>query len=67
MTDDGFGLINLQPFDGEFVAYGNDTIGGYITGRGTVSNGKVNLHKVHYVQELHHNLLRVSQLCDKKT
>ena len=36
-----------------------------ITGIGTVSNGKITLEKVNYVEQLQHNLMSVSQICDK--
>ena len=40
--------------------------GGYITHRGTVSNGKVSFDKVNLVRQLDYNLLSVSQVCDQK-
>ena len=38
--------------------------GGRITGEGIVTNGRITLHDVNYVEELEHNLLSVSQVCD---
>ena len=32
---------------------------------GNVSNGKIILEKVNYVMQLKHNLMSVSQICDK--
>ena len=39
--------------------------GGNITGMGVVTNGKITLEKVNYVEQLKHNLMSVSQICDK--
>ncbi|KAI3733240.1 hypothetical protein L1987_64460 [Smallanthus sonchifolius] len=39
--------------------------GGNISGQGTVSNGRLSFEKVNYVEQLEHNLLSVSQVCDK--
>ena len=36
-----------------------------ITGMGVVTNGKITLEKVNYVEQLKHNLMSVSQICDK--
>ena len=40
--------------------------GGHITGTGNVTNGKITLENVNYVEQLKHNLMSVSQICDKK-
>ncbi|KAJ0819688.1 putative RNA-directed DNA polymerase [Helianthus annuus] len=40
--------------------------GGYITGEGSISNGIVCFDKINYVKQIDHNLLSVSQICDKK-
>jgi len=40
--------------------------GGNITGIGVVSNGKITLEKVNFVEQLQHNLMSVSQICDKE-
>ncbi|KAI3805298.1 hypothetical protein L1987_27535 [Smallanthus sonchifolius] len=55
-------VINI---DGGYVAFAGNK-GGYITGQGTLKNEKVKFEKVNYVEQLEHNLLSVSQLCDKK-
>ncbi|KAI3784071.1 hypothetical protein L1987_43163 [Smallanthus sonchifolius] len=55
-------VINI---DGGFVAFAGNK-GGYITGQGTLKNDKVKFEKVNYVEQLEHNLLSVSQVCDKK-
>ncbi|KAI3825380.1 hypothetical protein L1987_06863 [Smallanthus sonchifolius] len=55
-------VINI---DGGYFAFAGNK-GGYITGQGTLKNDKVKFEKVNYVEQLKHNLLSVSQLCDKK-
>ncbi|KAI3825180.1 hypothetical protein L1987_06656 [Smallanthus sonchifolius] len=58
-------LEDVKNIDGGYVAFvGNK--GGYITGHGTLKNDKVKFEKVNYVELLEHNLLSVSQVCDKK-
>ena len=37
-----------------------------ITQEGEVSNGKITFEKVNYYDKVDHNLLSVSQICDKK-
>ena len=58
-------LNNFKQFRGGYVNFAGEK-GGYITGEGSVSNGKITLHKVNYVEELKHNLMSVSQICDNK-
>ncbi|KAD7478330.1 hypothetical protein E3N88_01466 [Mikania micrantha] len=59
-------LHKYEPFFGGSVAFGSDPVGGYITGRGIITNGKVRFENVHFVKELNYNLLSVSQVCDQK-
>ncbi|KAD6454672.1 hypothetical protein E3N88_09378 [Mikania micrantha] len=66
MTGNKTHLHKYEPFFGGSVAFGSDPVGGYITGRGTITNGKVSLENVHFVKELNYNLLSVSQVCDQK-
>ncbi|KAJ0525574.1 putative RNA-directed DNA polymerase [Helianthus annuus] len=58
-------LNNFKQIRGGYVNFAGEK-GGYITGEGSVSNGKITLHKVNYVEELKHNLMSVSQICDNK-
>ena len=58
-------LTDVKPINGGYVAFAGDK-GGQITGEGTVSNGKISFEKVNYCKQLQHNLLSVSQVCDKK-
>jgi len=39
--------------------------GGNITGMGKVMNSKITMENVNYVEQLKHNLMSVSQICDK--
>ena len=58
-------LSNVRPIQGGYDAFAGNK-GGFITGEGTLTNGKVSFEKVNYVKQLDHNLLSVSQICDKK-
>ncbi|KAI3732721.1 hypothetical protein L1987_63928 [Smallanthus sonchifolius] len=58
-------LEDVKQIDGGYVAFAGNK-GGYITGQGTLKNDKVKFEKVNYVEQLEHNLLSVSQVCDKK-
>ncbi|KAI3825339.1 hypothetical protein L1987_06821 [Smallanthus sonchifolius] len=58
-------LEDVIKIDGGYVAFAGNK-GGYITGQGTLKNEKVKFEKVNYVEQLEHNLLSVSQVCDKK-
>ena len=64
MTGDASLLIELEDFNGGYVNFAGSK-GGKITGRGKVTNGKITLDKVNYVEQLQHNLMSVSQVCDK--
>ena len=66
MTGNISSLQNFKKYDGGYVAFGDDQKGGKITGKGMVSNGKLNFTDVFYVEQLKYNLLSVSQVCDKK-
>ncbi|KAD4180043.1 hypothetical protein E3N88_28634 [Mikania micrantha] len=66
MTGNKTHLHKYEPFFGGSVAFGSDPVGGNITGRGTITNGKVSFENVHFVKELNYNLLSVSQVCDQK-
>ncbi|KAJ0751831.1 hypothetical protein HanPI659440_Chr09g0317371 [Helianthus annuus] len=65
MTGDMRLLYDVKSIRGGYVAFAGDK-GGYITGEGIVSNGVVSFDKITFVQQLDHNLLSVSQICDKK-
>ncbi|KAI3814337.1 hypothetical protein L1987_19089 [Smallanthus sonchifolius] len=58
-------LEDVKIIDAGYIAFAGNK-GGYITGQGTLKNDKVKFEKVNYVEQLEHNLLSVSQVCDKK-
>ena len=57
-------LIEFMKCDGGYVNFAGAK-GGHISGKGKVTNGKITLEGVNYVEELKHNLMSVSQICDK--
>ncbi|KAJ0836902.1 putative RNA-directed DNA polymerase [Helianthus annuus] len=65
MTGDLRLLYDVRNIRGGYVAFAGDK-GGYITGEGSISNGIVCFDKINYVKQIDHNLLSVSQICDKK-
>ncbi|GJS17236.1 ribonuclease H-like domain-containing protein [Tanacetum coccineum] len=66
MTGDKDKLSDFKEFKGGYVAFGNDSKGGRISGKGTIKTSRLDFEKVSYVEELKFNLLSVSQICDKK-
>ncbi|GJS66656.1 ribonuclease H-like domain-containing protein [Tanacetum coccineum] len=66
MTGDKDKLSDFKEFKGGYVAFGNDSKGGRISGKGTIKTSCIDFEKVSYVEELKFNLLSVSQICDKK-
>ncbi|GJY50718.1 putative ribonuclease H-like domain-containing protein [Tanacetum coccineum] len=66
MTGDKDKLSDFKEFKGGYVAFGNDSKGGRISGKGTIKTSCLDFEKVSYVEELKFNLLSVSQICDKK-
>ncbi|KAI3819652.1 hypothetical protein L1987_13496 [Smallanthus sonchifolius] len=65
MTGNVILLEDVKQIDGGYVAFAGNK-GGYITGQGTLKDDKVKFEKVNYVEQLEHNLLSVSQVCDRK-
>ncbi|HEY5235816.1 MAG TPA: hypothetical protein VIJ14_06535, partial [Rhabdochlamydiaceae bacterium] len=65
MTGNASLLTDIRPINGGYVAFAGE-VGGQITGEGTVSNGHISFEKVNYCEQLKHNLLSLSQVCDKK-
>ncbi|GJW91372.1 ribonuclease H-like domain-containing protein, partial [Tanacetum coccineum] len=66
MTGDKDKLSDFKDYKGGYVAFGNDSKGGRITGKGTIKTSCIDFENVSYVKELKFNLLSVSQICDKK-
>ncbi|GKE62370.1 ribonuclease H-like domain-containing protein [Tanacetum coccineum] len=52
--------------DGGFVAFGGNSKGRKITGKGKIRTGKLDFEDVYFVKELKFNLFSISQMCDKK-
>ncbi|GJY75180.1 putative ribonuclease H-like domain-containing protein, partial [Tanacetum coccineum] len=59
-------LSDYEEIDGGFVAFGGNSKGGKITGKGQIMTGKLDFEDVYFVKELKFNLFSVSQMCDKK-
>ena len=57
-------LIEFVKYDGGYVNFAGAK-GGRITSKGKVTNGKITLDGVNYVEQLKHNLMSVSQIYDK--
>ena len=64
MTGDKSKFLSLENFKGGNVIMG-DNSKCKIIGKGEVGNGIFSLTNVLYVDNLHHNLISISQLCDK--
>ena len=58
-------LVEFEQTKGSYVNFVGAK-GGYIIGTGNVTNGKITLENVNYVEQLKHNLMSVSQIYDKK-
>ena len=66
MTGDKQKFTKIQDYDGGSVKFGNND-GAQIVGRGivSISDNKIRSEDVLYVEGLKHNLLSVSQICDR--
>ncbi|KAK9075327.1 hypothetical protein SSX86_003650 [Deinandra increscens subsp. villosa] len=64
MTGDLSLLEDVEDFDGGGVSFAGG-VGGRISKKGVVRSGNLSFSDVHYVEELSHSLLSVSQICDK--
>ena len=64
MTGEQSLLTDFEEIKGMHVSFAGEK-GGSITGIGKVTNGTLTLEKVNFVEELNHNLMSVSQICDK--
>ena len=58
-------LFNIKNVNRGYVAFAGNK-GGYITKEGSMGNGIVSIEKTSFVKQIDHNLLSVSQICDKK-
>ncbi|GKC62746.1 hypothetical protein Tco_1095344, partial [Tanacetum coccineum] len=66
MTGNRSYLTDYEEIDEGFVAFGGNSKGGKITGKGKIKTGKLDFKDVYFVKELKFNLFSVSQMCDKK-
>ncbi|GKB36053.1 hypothetical protein Tco_0880995, partial [Tanacetum coccineum] len=66
MTGNKSYLTDYEEIDRGFVAFGGNSKGGKITGKGKIRTGKLDFEDVYFVKELKFNLFSVSQMCDKK-
>nr|GEX16354.1 ribonuclease H-like domain-containing protein [Tanacetum cinerariifolium] len=66
MTRNRSHLTDYEEIDGGFVAFGGNSKGGKIIGKGKIRTGKLDFKDVYFVKELKFNLFCVSQMCDKK-
>ncbi|GJR44003.1 ribonuclease H-like domain-containing protein [Tanacetum coccineum] len=57
MTGDKDKLSDFKEFKGGYVAFGNDSKGGRISGKGTIKTSCLDFEKVSYVEELNSHLL----------
>ena len=64
MTGDSTLFTRFKERSGPSITFGDD-IKRYILGYGSISKGDVIIEDVASVDELKHNLLSISQLCDK--
>ncbi|GJT80944.1 hypothetical protein Tco_1055286 [Tanacetum coccineum] len=66
MTGNRSYITDYEEIDGGFVAFGGNSKGGKITGKGKIRTGKLDFEDVYFVKELKFNLFSVSQICNKK-
>ncbi|GKC26266.1 ribonuclease H-like domain-containing protein [Tanacetum coccineum] len=66
MTGNRSYLTNYEEINGGFVAFGGNSKGGKITGKGKIRTSKLDFEDVYFVKELKFNLFSISQMCDKK-
>ncbi|GKA37364.1 hypothetical protein Tco_0723929 [Tanacetum coccineum] len=66
MTGNKSYLTDYEEIDGGFIAFGGNSKGGKITGKGKIRTGKFDFEDVYFVKKLKFNLFSVSQMCDKK-
>nr|GEV88895.1 putative ribonuclease H-like domain-containing protein [Tanacetum cinerariifolium] len=59
-------LSDFEEINGGYVAFGGNSKGGKITGKGKIKIGKLDFNDVYFVKELKFHLFSVLQICDKK-
>ncbi|GJZ17476.1 putative ribonuclease H-like domain-containing protein [Tanacetum coccineum] len=66
MTGNKSYLTDYEEINVGFFAFGGNSKGGKITGKGKIRTSKLDFEDVYFVMELKFNLFSVSQMCDKK-
>nr|GEW87165.1 ribonuclease H-like domain-containing protein [Tanacetum cinerariifolium] len=66
MTGNMSYMSDFEKINGGYVAFGGNSKGGKITGKGKIRTGKLDFDDVYFVNELKFNLFSVSKMCDKK-
>nr|GEY27769.1 ribonuclease H-like domain-containing protein [Tanacetum cinerariifolium] len=59
-------VVKAPMLNGGYIAFGGNSKGGKIFGKGKIRTGKLDFDDVYFVKELKFNLFSVSQMCDKK-
>nr|GEZ28109.1 hypothetical protein [Tanacetum cinerariifolium] len=59
-------MSDFKEINGGYFAFGGNTKGGKISGKGKIRTGKLDFDDVYFVKELKFNIFSVSQMCDKK-
>nr|GEV19937.1 hypothetical protein [Tanacetum cinerariifolium] len=59
-------LSDFVELNGGYVAFGSNSKGGKISGKGKIKTGKLDFDDVYFLKELKFNLFSVSQMFDKK-
>ncbi|GJV67288.1 hypothetical protein Tco_1482797 [Tanacetum coccineum] len=66
MTGNRSYLTYYEEIDGGFVAFGGNSKGWKITGKGKIRTSKLDFEDVYFVKELKFNLFSITQMRDKK-
>nr|GEW29985.1 hypothetical protein [Tanacetum cinerariifolium] len=66
MTGNMSYLYDFEELNDGYVAFGGNSKGGKISGKGKIKTCKLDFDDVYFVKELNFNLFSVSQMCDKK-
>ncbi|GJY59105.1 ribonuclease H-like domain-containing protein [Tanacetum coccineum] len=66
MTGNKSYLSDYEEINGGFFAFGGNSKGGKITGKGKIRTEKLDFEDVYFVKEIKFNLFSVLHMCDKK-
>nr|GEU68842.1 ribonuclease H-like domain-containing protein [Tanacetum cinerariifolium] len=59
-------MSDFEEIIGGYVAFGGNSKGGKISGKGKIRTGKLDFDDVYFVKELKFNIFSISQVCNKK-